>query len=273
MNDLKRLEVPVLSYITNWPVLAFAFLFAIVVWFNGNKERMGRPLVIWCIVLGGGALAVAVSGVNVPFFDLKTTVLSMAVPVAVLAGLSGEILWNVLEGRDRTLARVGIVTVVISGIAIGVLRLPRMLQEDPFYLLRPGDLVTMRWIEENVPEDALILVDALEFNWQPGWIVGIDSGYVIPLQAHRTTTVPPMTYPLEWGEPAELGALLDASRGYLARHEDGSLPLDELLDRHGITHIYVGARRLSLDPSELAREERLTEIYRQDRNRVFELVE
>jgi hypothetical protein len=117
------------------------------------------------------------------------------------------------------------------------------------------------------------LVDALEFSWQPGWIVGIDSGYVVPLLAHRTTAVPPMTYPLEWGEREQLDALLEASRGYRARHGDGALPLAELLDRHGITHIYVGARRLSLDPSELAREERLTEIYRQDRNRVFELVQ
>jgi hypothetical protein len=49
--------------------------------------------------------------------------------------------------------------------------------------------------------------------------------------------------------------------------------LAEILERHGITHVYVGAPRLSLDPSELAQEERLTEVYRQDRNWVFELTE
>jgi hypothetical protein len=273
MNDLQRLEAPVLSYITNWPVLAVAILCAVVVWFYGKNARMGRPLVIWCLVMAGGALAVAAFGVNVPFFDLKTTLLSMAVPVAILAGLSGEILWSSLKGRGRTVARAGIVMVLVSGIAIGILRLPRMVQEMSFYLLRPGDLVTMKWIRENVREDALILVDALEFNWQPGWIVGIDSGYVLPLLAHRTTTVPPMTYPLEWGEREQLGAMLEASREYLARHADGSVPLAEILERHGITHVYVGAPRLSLDPSELAQEERLTEVYRQDRNWVFELTE
>jgi hypothetical protein len=273
MNDLQRLEAPVLSYITNWPVLVVAVLSAILVWFRSRREGMGRILVIWCLVQAGGALALAASGVNVPFFDLKTTLLSMAVPVAVLTGLAGEILWNALENRRRLLARAGIVAAVALGMAISVARLPRMMRQDPLYLLRPGDLVTMRWIRENVPEDAVILVDALEFVWQPGWIVGIDSGYAVPLLAHRTTTVPPMVYPLEWGERDQLSALLDASRGYLARHEDETVQLAELLERHGITHVYVGARRLSVDPSELVQEERLSEVYRQDRNRVFELTE
>ena len=93
---------------------------------------------------------------------------------------------------------------------------------------------------------------------------GIGSGYVIPLMAQRSTTVPPMIYPMEWGDGEHLGAVLQASREVMARGDDGVSPLVGVLEKHGVTHVFIGALRLSAEPSELAKDARIRETYRQD---------
>jgi hypothetical protein len=130
----------------------------------------------------------------------------------------------------------------------------------------------MEWVENNLPEDALILINGLDVVWSPGWILGVDAGYWLPILAHRATTVPPMIYPLEWGDPLELTARLEASRAFLSRNQAGGLPLEQTLDRYDISHVFVGAQNQQSVLPELAYEPRLKEIYRQDRVWVFEVV-
>jgi hypothetical protein len=129
----------------------------------------------------------------------------------------------------------------------------------------------MYWIGHNVGRNALFLVSSTEMSWSPGWVVGIDSGYWIPLLAHRANAVPPMIYSLEWGDPVELTSNLGASRAYLSIGKEGASPLKETLARHGITHIFVGSQHHMPMFTELAEEPRLRPIYHQDEIWVFEV--
>lgn len=272
VNSLRRLGLPIRSFITNVPLMAVSGISALLVWFGSERHGMGRVLVVWCLVLVGGAFAFSVSGTHFSFLDLNTTLLSLTVPVGILAGLSGEYLWNISRCWVQPLARAGIVLLLLAGITLGLFHLPGVIRDKSSYYLRPSDLTVMEWIENNIPENALILVDGIQPAWSPGWVVGIDQGYWIPLLAHRTTTVPPMIYPVEWGDPDRLTIMLEASGELLLRNSGGPSPSGEDLADYGITHIVVGRHRGSLIPSELTQEARLREIHRQDWVWVFEVV-
>lgn len=268
---VRRLEASVLSFVTNVPLLILTVLSAWVVWFGKGAGSKGRFLVIWLLVAAGGGLLFSALGVTF-FLDVVTTLTSVAVGVGILMGLAAEYVWRTSRGQASSLARAGIVVVLVLGMAAGLLYFPRLMREGTTLYLRPGDLVAMEWLENSLPEDALVLVNGLDVVWSPGWILGTDAGYWLPLLAHRETTVPPMIYPLEWGDPLELTARLEASRAFLSRNQDGGLSLEQTLDRYGITHVFVDVQDRRSVLLELAQEQRLKEIYRQDLVWVFEVV-
>ncbi len=270
VNDLERLEAPVLSFVTNRLLLISLVLSTGVIGFRRETSNHGRLVLIWLLLCAGGAWAFSFAEIPA-FLDLITTLLSLSLPIGILAGISAELLWNRFHGQTQLLVRSGITAALVAGIAVGTYHLPRMMPEEPHRYLLPADLVVMDWIAQNVGPGALFLVNSIEMTWSPGWVVGVDSGYWIPLLAHRATTVPPMIYPLEWGDPVELNAILQASREYLSRNTAGTPPLTEILDRYGITHVFVDSRYQLSMPAELSEEEGLQPIYHQDEIWVFEV--
>jgi hypothetical protein len=270
VNNLRRLETPVLSFVTNLPLLVLSLLAAAVIWLSKRADRQGQLDVIWIPVAAVGVLALSAAGI--PFFlDVKTTLLSISVPLGILMGLAVELLWDRFGYRKQVWVRLAIGIVLLTGIGVGVLRLPRVMQQETADYVRPGDLVAMDWIAQNVGDDALILVKSIQVPWSPGWVVGIDSGYWIPLLAHRAVTVPPMIYPMEWGRPVELASGVGASLESQTIGVQGTSRLGEILDSYGITHVFVGSQQ---DPmqAQLTQEARLRPIYRQDGIWLFEVV-
>jgi len=267
-NDVERLEDPILSFVTNMPVLVSSVLLAGVAWFGKESNTTVQALVVWCLVLMSGAFMFLVTRFS--FWDLKTTLLSLPVPLAVLAGLAGEVLWNAFSGRGRLVVQGGLIVALLAGMGIGAFHLPRLIYTGDFYL-RPGDLVAMGWIEDNVPEGTFFVANGIQPEWSPGWIIGVDAGYWIPLLAHRATTPPPMIYPLEWGGSSDLLAGLGASHEVLLGQGSGGSPTGEVLGEYGITHIFTDAQHWPLMPRKLSQDSHLKEIYRQDRVWVFEV--
>jgi hypothetical protein len=269
-NNVKRLEEPILSFISNGPVVVSAVLFAGVAWLGKKSKAMQQALIAWCFVLVIGALIFPLTGFY--FWDLKTSLLSLPVPLAVLAGLAGEVLWNTLRGGGRLVIRGVLVVALLLGMGIGVFYLPHLVYTAPLYL-RPGNLVTMKWIEDNIPKDAFLVVNGGQCEWSPGWIVGIDTGYWIPLLAHRETTLPPMIYSWEWGSSSRLLTKLGASHELLLRRDGEALSIGEVLGKYGVTHVFTDAQHWPLMPRELSQDAHLREIYRQDRVWVFEVAQ
>ncbi|NIV33856.1 MAG: hypothetical protein GWN58_31735 [Anaerolineae bacterium] len=268
-NKLTYLEEPVLSFVTNGPLLAVLVLSVGTLWLGRRLRKQISLVAIWGLVAMGGTLALSLLGVNA-FLDVKTTALSMALPLGILVGASGELLWTAFQSRWRTLARAGIVIILLAGVALGLLYLPGLVQGDALHYLRPADERTMAWIEENLPDDALFLVDSTEIRWSPDWVVGIDAGYWIPLLAHRYTTVPPMIYPLEWGDQDKLQPILETSQAFLAWNRTAAPPLDAVIEEYGFTHVFFSQPPSTPSPSEIGQISGLREIYRLDRTRIFE---
>jgi len=194
-NNIQRMEEPVLQFITNWPVFVSALILTFVAGL-GTKKIRALELILWCISLVGGALLSSTIGFSL--WDLKTTLLSLAIPFAGLIGLGVQGLDSALQNRLRGVVWSLVIVFLLIGAVSAVIRFPHLIYTGDIYL-RPGDLVVMDWIRNNTPPDALFIVSTFQFEWQPGWLVGSDAGYWIPLLARRSSCLPPMVYPMEWG--------------------------------------------------------------------------
>jgi len=269
-NDLERLEKPILSFITNVPVVVGSALLIILAWLGKKNKTMQWTLALWCFLVVGGAIILPHTGSY--FWDLKTSLLSLPIPLAVLAGLGGEVVWNALRGVGRLMARGVLVGALLVGVSTGVSHLPSLVYTAPLYL-RPGNFVTMEWIENNIPESAVLAVNGIQFDWSPGWIVGTDAGYWIPLLAHRATTLPPMVYAWEWADLSNLLIGLDASHALLSQQDDQSQSTTDVLSKYGVTHIFTETGHWPLAPRELSQDTRVRETYRQDRLWVFQVTQ
>jgi hypothetical protein len=222
-------------------------------------------------VSAGGILGLSLLGINV-FLDVKTAMLSMTVPLAILVGLAGAYLWSAFRKGGQIIARASVVSLLCLGMVAGITNLPPLVQEKLHISLRPADWVAMRWIEKNVSPKARFAVNGIEPYFSRGWVVGVDAGYWIPLLAHRASTIPPMIYTLEWGNPEELPTMLEAARDTLFAQQREPLPEQPILDRLPITHILIDGKSDSLALLELVKmDNRVVEIYHLDRLRIFEV--
>ncbi|WP_342833188.1 hypothetical protein [Candidatus Hadarchaeum sp.] len=252
-NDIQRMEEPVLHFVTNWPVLFSALASAVAVCLS-RKRTIGLVLAVWCMALVGGALF---SGeISLSFWDLKTTLLSLAIPFAELAGLGVQSLKDMLPNRGWVVIWWLTIVFLIIGIIGAGIWFPRLIYTAHIYL-RPGDLIAIEWIKRSLPSNALFVVNTLQFEWNPGWIVGSDAGYWIPLLARRDTLLPPMLYPLEWSAPTLSPRL---HQWYI----------DELLRKQG--SIYYFTSTLLPSVPRLPDQAYLKVIYQQDHIRVFEVI-
>jgi hypothetical protein len=268
-NDIRRMEEPVLQFITNWPILLSILALTVVAIFS-NKKMEVLGLVLWCITMAGGALLSSTIGFSL--WDLKTTLLSLAIPFAGLAGLGVQGLKEVLQNQRWIVIRWLVIVFVLIGAISAVIRFPGLIYTGYVYL-RPGDLIVMDWIKNNTPPDALFLVNALQFDWQPGWLVGSDAGYWVPLLANRSSVVPPMIYPVEWAGTALLPRLEVIERVSIETVSRGgaSQKLCSLLASHGITSI-LADKSWPLAMYSSSKQACFRIVYNQDRIQIFEVV-
>jgi hypothetical protein len=250
-NDIRRMEEPVLQFVTNWPVFVSALILTFVAGL-GTKKIRALELILWCISVVGGALLSSTIGFSL--WDLKTTLLSLAIPFAGLIGWECKG-WTAFP-RIGAGYRLGAgYRIFAHGVVSAVIRFPHLIYTGGTYL-KPGDLVVMHWIKNNTSPDTLFLVNFFEFDWQPGWLVGSDAGYWIPLLAQRSSCLPPMVYPMEWGTSL-LSLNLDRCR------------TGRLLESQSNT--YAFATVYSIPPAllQLSHNSRPRIIYQVDRTRVF----
>jgi len=254
VNDLRRLEESVLFFPTNRP-LVVVMIGLIVATLRIKHAIEVRMLVGWTLLLVGGMIIF--SGIRLSLWDVPTTTLSLSIPLAIMGGVGGHAIEQVLRGRARSVGQAVLATALGLGALVGIWNLPKLIYTGIFYL-RPGDLSIMRWIQENTPENALFMVNAIEFDWSPGWMVGIDSGYWIPLLTYRSTVLPPMLYPIEWASPV-VSQNLKILGEFLKNGKDKRKIVCENFRDLEITHIFW------IDINSQFDCECLTVLYNQDR--------
>ncbi len=267
-NTIERVESIVLSFPTNWPVVyALILLAGMRLLWGRTKRRLELAFVVWGIVLiGGGALLPRVTGRQ--FWELTTALLTLSLPVATLMGVWAHDVWDALLGRLRFAVRGILITALVAGISAGIYALPAVVYTAQPYI-RPGDLVVMKWIRDYTSEDAFFLVESLQFNWSPGWMVGADAGYWIPLLSGRASALPPMIYPVEWGDRSRLSTGVEVTYRMWSRQGTDSVPPSRILSDYGVTHVMIGYQSSLSQSSAWLADPGLEEVYRYDKGKIL----
>lgn len=250
-NSLSRLE-DVISFPTNVIVVFFALISFLISLFVGRFRASAIAIAMWIVV--------GIAAAREAAWDLKTAVLSSYVPVAVLIGPLFALAW---DWRWRGWVRGLIVSLLMVLGLIGVRSLPDLVYSGRYYL-RQSDMYMMEWIRENVPADAIFMVDAVVFEWSPGWFVGIDAGYWVPLLTRRASILPPMNYPLEWSDPQQISKNIQLMARTLLRESGG-----HNLSPTDVTHIILTRDHGLLGSIIPDYRQNLKLVYRYDRGAIF----
>ena len=269
-NTPKRLEEPILHFTTNW-LAAGGLLTTLSLYFGKKNKVMAWAFLGWCLILVMGALYTPLLTGSY-FWDLKTTLLSLSVPFAILVGWGMEELWCVLQQWRYHLLLSGLALFLLTGVYFGTYNFPKLLRTGNIYL-RSGSLVAIDWVKENTSENALFIANGVQPEWSPGWIIGTNAGYWFPLLARRDTTPPLMIYPLERVSATDVFSGLPASEKILSLANDGKMEnASQVLRHEAVTHIFTEAGQWPLMPHALVQDPNLRVVYRQDRVWIFEVL-
>lgn len=133
--------------------------------------------------------------------------------------------------------------------------------------VRAEDLVAMRWIEQNVSEDALFYINT--HFWTPAVAHGLDAGYWIPFLTGRQTVIPPETYA---SDGSESYMKLVNERAYALVKSNTPEQLWSVMRVFDVTHVYIGKREVYLTPSFFVdTNEYFHKLYEQDGVWIFEV--
>lgn len=194
-------------------------------------------------------------------FNLNSMYIILFVPLAMFLGIVGEQIWAWLVGRTRPWSWVGY---GLGGALFAALLLFGVRQQiailNPQTLLAlPEDVPAMRWLEENVPQEAAIAVNSWRWLGET-WAASDGGAWLLPLTGRMVST-PPIDHIYN----AELFADVRAFNEAATAVTDWSDPAQAAwLHEQGITHIFVGKRGGFFDPAKLHSNERLEMLYGRD---------
>ncbi|MFN2189736.1 MAG: hypothetical protein ACK2T3_13310, partial [Candidatus Promineifilaceae bacterium] len=225
-------------------------------------------LALWSALVGL-LLSGWIPGISeVPLLNLNSAYITFFLPLAWFLAVTFDriILW--LGNRSFAIQVVGW---GLTGVLFAALLLYGIHQQ--INILNPQTILAwkrdesgLRWVEENLPPEAVVAVNS--WQWQGSTWAGNDGGaWLIPMTGIKTTT-PPVDYIYD----EDLSDKVASFNAYASEVEDWSDPAQaDWLTEQGVSHIYVGARGGFFDPSELANNPEISEIYRENGVFVFNL--
>ncbi len=126
------------------------------------------------------------------------------------------------------------------------------------------------WIQGNVPQNALFLVNSMP-AYGDTLIVGSDGGWWLPLSARRSTTLPPINYGTEQGPQPQYRQWINQLTNDINNKGLTDPQVIQNLVERGITHVYIGQRqgRVNnggpiLEPQALQDSPFFQQVYHQD---------
>jgi hypothetical protein len=218
-----------------------------VIWGLIRRKWLPFILVFWTafmfLIANLGVLHLPGAG----FVNNTSVEITLFIPVAALGGYliaSLVSLWeNLLPPRWRGLYA-GLVAIAAVTLALYGARTLLPILNPITMLFREADRPAMAWIQENIPEDATILINP--FAWGYGLYAGNDGGYWIVPLAGRKTLPPPVLYGLG-NNRAEVQKISAASQ-HVTEISADPVELHSFLLEQKIDFIYIGARGGALSP-------------------------
>jgi hypothetical protein len=202
--------------------------------------------------------------------NLNSSYIVAFLPLALFLAVIGHQVWRWLVGRRRL---VDGLLLLMAGAFLTAMLLFGLRQQvtilNPATILAwPPDGPALAWLDENLPDDAKIAVNS--WRWLGQTWAGSDGGaWIVPLTGRESTTPP-----ADYNYNAALSRQVNQFNEGAAAWTDWSDPAAaEWLKDQGISHIYVGAKGGQFDPSALARNPSLLQVYGLDGVFVFRLRE
>jgi len=206
-------------------------------------------------------------------------IIAIYIPIGLLVGWLIDDASNSIEKRNKNLGPF-IITVSLFSVAIlGAVKLRSISNPNEFALVTRPDARAMTWINQNVPTQALFLVEG--FRIYNGWTaVGSDAGWWISLLTNRENSMPPQ-YPLlnERPFPPDYTKNVVELVGDLETISLESSEGTQLLCNNRITHVYIGQGQGEVGagvqqlytPEELEKNPSYNLVYNQDRVYIYAL--
>lgn len=215
-----------------------------------------------------GSLFLALSYVpSIWLINLNSAYITLFVPLALILGTTGAALMTAWRSvRYAEWIGYPLLAGLLTFLLLGGARQQIDILNPTTHLARPADLAGIRWVEENVPADALIAVNG--WHWLGATWAGSDGGgWLLPLTG-RQTTIPPADYIYSRELATEVAAFNQAAQAI----GDWSDPASaQWLAEQGVTHVFVGARGGFFEPAALANNPALDMLYAHDGVFVFAL--
>ena len=260
-------EFPV-NYVTTGWERAFLVAAGVVVLAAVIAAILRRSWAILPLALAGwiaalfGVLSLDRLGVPVPsLFNLNSMYIIVFVPVAMLLSIAFGQFWLWLDEASRPvwwlgygLTGLGLVILLVYGARrqVSILN-PQTL------LVETEDMIGLRWLDENLPQDAQIAVNSWQWLGET-WAAADGGAWILPLTG-RTVTTPPIDHIYNSDLFQQVRDFNQAATAV----SDWSDPAQaQWLQEQGVSHIFVGKRGGFFDPAKLARNPDLTLLFAHD---------
>ena len=263
-----------LNYLTYLPGWAWIALPVTIGWGFWKRNKPIAVISLWWFL----ALVFAnPSLLNLPGDGLIThgaVITGFYIPSSLLIGTFLESLITKSKTYKKWLNAVVFLIVIIFAIKGTIDRNEDILQE--VVQVTQTDLMAIRWIEENLPQEITILTNSTPIfsaNW---WYAGTDAGWWIPILANRETTTKPMNYSSE--KKAEKGEFIRLNRLTQQVLDFGITDPNVLilLNEENIKYIYKGQTSDNIfgtQVSTLIDNPRLKLIFSLDKVRIYKISE
>jgi hypothetical protein len=240
-------------------------IIGVIVWHRQRPQRRATvPYQPWLLMwgwVGLVALVLQLEKLGLPTLRISHIngwVMTLFLPFC----LAGGGLWAWLTGsvtHRRYLFHLTAVLVLAAGIW-GTQGITHVVNPATI-LATPGDRAALAWIAQNISEDAVFAVNV--WPWQSNTYAGSDGGYWIPVLTDRASLLPPLLYGSVL--PPETTAQMNNLFLQISQAETLDDPaLRARLAEAGVTHLYLGARRHTLQASALEGRAFAQLLYAQD---------
>jgi hypothetical protein len=226
-----------------------------------RRTRVALLLVLWVGLMFVSANLIRLGlPINLPISN-DSVVITLFLPTAVAVGvLFSEINAWLKISPWKTARPLGlglVLALCLLTIYFGTRALLPIINPITVYL-RQGDLQAADWINENLPEEADMLINPAP--WGYGVYVGADGGYWLSPLTGRLTFPPTLLY--AHGSRETIAAINMQARDLLAAVDDPQA-IEDFLRTHQMEYVYLGARGGPISPLMLLQSPSFELIYHQ----------
>jgi hypothetical protein len=216
-----------------------------------------------------GAIRVPLGGA----VNLTSVEIMLFMPVSILAGYSidqgvGLLHWiieRLLHGKGITIIYAALGFAMLAGALSGSQKIIPIINPNTL-LFRQADRPAMIWIDHNIPQNAIILINP--FLWGYGFFAGADGGYWITPMTGRNTMPPTLLYAS--GPRSTIQQVNRVAKETLDLAKDPSR-LVAMLKEENIQYVYIGRRGGALSPKLLDESGLFRALYQKDGVWIFEV--